>query len=356
MTDAELIKALAHFDSSKSAGSDSRHHTCNVLALTGCQRQSGLRKKSFAIAYIFRTKARMCWRRLVFDPGADCGLTHPKGLPSCSQQGIDGIALGHGKSGSLGHLASALISLLSMPSLTLTQNLNRKQTEFRSCGVPIVACAFTLSSDPSPPQAEVLCIAQSRQELPPSSPVESVGNRSSCIFRLNPLGAKPGPGRRTSRNFTSTTFIAISIRKKKTYENLPRLNLALSCPGVSVPSSRSSRIFEICPKLSLLRDLSTFTALTAITENSCSTCAAVFPLPDFSGVCICAALTTSKHCDLLGTHAYPIYENFEFEKNSWMIAVMALAMQPLSKNQERQMKPNKLPRHNCWANLQETDM
>lgn len=98
MTDAELIKALAHFDSSKSAGSDSRHQTCNVLPLTGCQRQSGLREKSFATAYIFRPKARMCWRRLVFDPGADCGLTHPKGLPSRSQQGIDGIALGHGKS------------------------------------------------------------------------------------------------------------------------------------------------------------------------------------------------------------------------------------------------------------------
>ena len=50
----------------------------------------------------------VCWRRHVFDPGADFGLTHPEGLPSHTQQQIYGIALGHGKSAPWVNLASAL--------------------------------------------------------------------------------------------------------------------------------------------------------------------------------------------------------------------------------------------------------
>jgi len=53
------------------------------------------------------SNSQACWRRFVFDPGADFGLTHSQGLPSRTQQRIHGIALGHGKSAAWVHLASA---------------------------------------------------------------------------------------------------------------------------------------------------------------------------------------------------------------------------------------------------------
>lgn len=176
-----------------------------------------------------------------------------------------------------------------MTSLTFTHYLHWRRTEFLR-GASNVASIFTHNSYTTHAWDEATRVARTSQDLPPSLLLEPAGNRSTLIFRLNPFGTTPGSGFLTSKNFTSATFIAIITRMRKTYENLPRLNLAFSCPGVSVPKSRSSRVFEIWPKLSPLRSFSAFKEAVARTANSCSTCAADFALHALSWVCICSDL------------------------------------------------------------------